>query len=243
MAATKKLKDKLKAVPVSSVLKAGECILLKNESGALSSLSHGLLFDNVFIMYHAVEAYLSRPHQWPDMEAAGYQADGVVIVEGGRMLVVAPTESDDLLPWGPDGVAYGTCLNFKEAFEDWSGVRRTQAIIDAFPSAASTSCAVGFCKNYSRIGGKYNQGIPAGDWWLPSFGELAMIVANMNKINYALSFISGAQLLSEYDCYWSSSELNKVAAFQLRPYDWMCWYSLRSEHCLVRPVSSFDVHS
>ena len=45
-------------------------------------------------------------------------------------------------------------------------------------------------------------------------GEMMMIYANMTKVNYALSLISGATQLVE-DAYWTSTEASATNAWGL----------------------------
>lgn len=214
--------------------------------------------DGIFIMYHRTsDGYplMVKPHQWPSVESGGEVADGVVVFEGGRHLVVAPTQAD-ALPWSSaavqaDSPNYGNDDNYAAevsgnnrlaAMLDFNGRQHTDAAIKASSSAHVTntvSYAPGYCRAYSRANSK-GKGLTAGYWWLPSVGELLMMYANKLKINYALSLIKGAQLL-DTSWYWSSTELSSVNA----------WYLYFGDGCLgnwgvkvggkrhVRPVSAF----
>lgn len=58
------------------------------------------MYDGVFIMYHRKSddyPLMVKPHKWPSLQSSGEIADGVVVVEGGKILVVAPTEAS--LKW------------------------------------------------------------------------------------------------------------------------------------------------
>ena len=66
--------------------------------------------DGIFIMYHRKSdnyPLMVKPHKWASTQSGGEVADGVVVVEGGRVLVVAPTESATKLNWGSANVAGG----------------------------------------------------------------------------------------------------------------------------------------
>ena len=67
-----------------------------------------------------------------------------------------------------------------------------------------------------------------------------MIYANMTKINYALSLITGATQLVE-DWYWTSTEGSATIAWSLRLYDGYAsgWYTKASDTGRVRAVSAF----
>lgn len=216
------------------------------------------LYDGVFIMYHrADDGYplMVAPAQWPSLEAGGEIADGVVIFEGGRHLVVAPTQADTL-PWSSaevqaDSPNYGNDDNFAAqvngnnrlaAMFDFNGRQHTDAAIKASSGAHVTNTAAyapGYCKLYSRANSK-GKGLTAGYWWLPSVGELLMMYANKAKINYALSLIKGAQQL-DTSWYWSSTELSPAGAWHLSFGDGSLnlWGNKVKDKFRVRPVSAF----
>ena len=216
------------------------------------------MYDGVFIMYHrANDGYplMVTPAQWPSLEAGGEIADGVVIFEGGRHLVVAPTQAD-ALAWSSaavqaDSPNYGndetftaqvTGNNRLAAMLDFNGRQHTDAAIKASSDAHVTNTAAyapGYCRLYSRANSK-GKGLLAGYWWLPSTGELLMMYANKAKINYALSLIKGAQLLDN-NWYWSSTECSSATAWYL---DFGVgflnnWTNKVKGKNRVRPVSAF----
>lgn len=214
--------------------------------------------DGIFIMYHRTsDGYplMVKPHQWPSIESGGEVADGVVIFEGGRHLVVAPTQAD-ALPWSSaavqaDSPNYGNDDNYAAevsgnnrlaAMLDFNGRQHTDAAIKTSSSAHVTntvSYAPGYCRAYSRANSK-GKGLTAGYWWLPSVAELLMMYANKLKINYALSLIKGAQLLDSY-WYWSSTEFSSQNAWYLNFSDGGLgnWINKVEHKGHVRPVSAF----
>lgn len=216
------------------------------------------LYDGVFIMYHRVnDGYplMAAPAQWPSLEAGGEIADGVVIFEGGRHLVVAPTQAD-ALPWSSAEVQaelpnYGNGETFTAqvtgndrlaAMLDFNGRQHTDAAIRASSDSHVTNTAAyapGYCRLYSRANSN-GKGLTAGCWWLPSVGELLMMYANKAKINYALSLINGAQQL-DTNWYWSSTEGSPASAWSLNCGDGylLYWYGKVKDLLRVRPVSAF----
>lgn len=218
----------------------------------------GQLYDGVFIMHHrADDGYplMVAPAQWPSLEAGGEIADGVVIFEGGRHLVVAPTQAD-ALPWSSAEVQaelpnYGnddtftaqvTGNNRLAAMLDFNGRQHTDAAIRASSDSHVTNTAAyapGYCRLYSRANSK-GKGLTAGYWWLPSAGELLMMYANKAKINYALSLIKGAQQL-DTSWYWSSTEASPAGAWLLYFGDGTLnhWGNKVKDKGHVRPVSAF----
>ena len=128
------------------------------------------------------------------------------------------------------------------AIGDWAGKANTAAQIAASTTSAVTntaSYAPGFCNLYSKTNANGN-GLTAGKWWLPSMGEMMAIYANMLKINYALSLISGATQLVE-DWYWTSTENSATSAwFLYLSNGYMNTYGTKATLARhVRPVSAF----
>lgn len=218
----------------------------------------GQLYDGIFIMYHRTDdgyPLMVAPVQWPSLEAGGEIADGVVIFEGGRHLVVAPTQAD-ALPWSSAEVQaelpnYGnddtftaqvTGNNRLAAMLDFNGRQHTDAAIRASSDSHVTNTAAyapGYCRLYSRANSNGGKGLTAGYWWLPSVGELLMMYANKAKINYALSLIKGAQQL-DTSWYWSSTESSPAYAWYLFFGDGtLYWYYKVKGKAHVRPVSAF----
>lgn len=216
------------------------------------------IHDGIFIMYHRTsDGYplMVKPNDWPSLQSSGEVADGVAVFEGGRHIVVAPTQAD-ALPWSSaavqaDSPNYGNDDSFAggvsennrlAATLDFNGRQHTDAAIRASSSSHVTNTAAyapGYCRLYSRANSK-GKGLTAGYWWLPSVGELLMMYANKLKINYALSLINGAQQLDEY-WYWSSTELSSQYAWRL--YFGVgylfSWTVKVGDKYHVRPVSAF----
>ena len=211
---------------------------LKKELG---SISIDDVMDNVFIMCHRSSdghPVCYRPSEWAAQEAAGDVATGVLLIDGGRKLVIAPQEKTSI--WSTCQLECGTKQADRLlAQELYNGKENCAKILTNTTLAAEgDASAVGWCNAYERInaGGK---GLKAGAWWLPSLGELYLIFANFTKINYALSKISGATLLSK-TAYWSCTEGSATGAWNLN-------FSIGGQgninksalQCRVRPVSAF----
>ena len=196
--------------------------------------------DGVFIMFHRKNdnyPLVVNPHKWASYQNGGEIADGVVVVEGGKILVVAPTETS--IYWSSAAVSAGgkTTADRLTALDDWTGKASTAAQI-THTECSSVSYAPGFCAQYSRVNAN-GQGLTAGSWWLPSLGELMMIYANMRKINYALSLIEGATQLTE-TWYWSSTEHSASTAwFLYLGIGNVNYFTKASSQGRVRAVSAF----
>ena len=205
--------------------------------GMLGGIPVNGIEDGIFIMYHnsGGTPLMVKPHKWTSLQSGGEVADGVAIVEGGKILIVAPTECDSAgLLWSSAAVSGGgtTTSDRVTAYSDWAGKANTTAQI-THAECQGASYAPGFCAQYSH------GGLAAGKWWLPSLGEMFMIYANMTKINYALSLITGATQLSE-TWYWTSTEYSSTHAWGLCLDDGtMGRYTKASRRSRVRAVSAF----
>lgn len=213
----------------------------------LGDIDMKLIMSNVFIMFHRKDddfPIMVKPHEWPLYQNSGEIADGVAIVERGKVLVVAPTEADSSgLLWSSGPVSDGatTTTDRVVAMNDWNGKENTASIISHSTSAAVTNTAAyapGFCNLYSRTNAN-GKGLTAGKWWLPSVGEMMMIYANMTKIDYCLGLINGATLLGE-TLYWTSTRHSAVNAWYLSLSNGrMSAGAKASNKRRVRPVSTF----
>ena len=211
------------------------------QTAILGGVSTNAIEDGIFIMYHDKGnnyPYMVKPHKWPSLQTSGQIADGVVIVECGRLLVVAPTQSNSLL-WSSAAVSGGgtTTTDRVTAYSDMAGKTNTAAQI-SHAECQGASYAPGYCAAYSRANAN-GYGLTAGKWWLPSQGEMFMIYANMTKVNYALSLIDGATQLQE-NWYWTSTEYSANSAWLLYLNNGYMYNNAKaSNKGRVRPVSAF----
>ena len=253
--ATKKTKT-FSAVTTVTTVTASQTIPLTDANGGITKISladlkaallDGInlnsINDGIFIMFHRKSddyPLMVKPDKWTSYQNSGEIAEGVVIVEGGKILVVAPTEAPSTgLLWSSAAVSAGgkTTTDRLVAFDDWSGKANTAAQI-THDECNDPAYAPGFCAAYSRVNAN-GKGLTAGRWWLPSEGELMMIYANIRKINYALSFINGATPLVE-TWYWSSTEGSAYYAWFLGLYDGYARGSTKAtDKGRVRAVSAF----
>lgn len=210
------------------------------KAALLGGLNLNAMNDGVFIMFHRKSddyPLAVKPDKWASYQNSGEIAEGVMVVEGGKILVVAPTEAT--LYWSSAAVSAGgkTTTDRETALNDWTGKTSTAAQI-THNECKTESYAPGFCASYERVNAN-GQGLTAGKWWLPSLGELMMIYANMRKINYALSLINGATQLAE-TWYWSSTESSAANAWGLYLSDGVAGGGAKAaSQGRVRPVSAF----
>lgn len=176
---------------------------------------------------------------WPDLQNAGEEADGVLLVVNGRdPIVIAPTEASSGCNWAPGIV--GLCNNAIKNSEDgvttdFNGRNYIANIVAKIAAKEiSTDYAGPLCYQYSR------PGIPATKWWLPSSGELHTIYINKADINFCLEVISGASQLSDIATYWSSTEQSGSFAWARRIVGYWDYYIKSSHLYWARAVAAFE---
>ena len=214
----------------------------------------GQLYDGVFIVFHRKNddyPLAVRVSSWASYQASGEIAEGVLLVEGGRHIVIAPTEASSA-KWSSKPVSSSDTSGSVQisgvtttgdritALNDFAGRSNTTAIINGSTSSNVTNTedyAAGFCNRYSRTNAN-GEGLTAGKWWLPSIGEMSMIWSNFDKINYALSKISGATHL-QANWYWTSTQYSATSAWTLYLNDGNMDYFFKFSQNRVRPVSAF----
>lgn len=251
---TVKKTKKLNTVSQVSNIASNQTLLMTDSNGAvtrisladlkksiLGSIDLNIMNEGIFIMYHKKSGdfpLMVKPHLWPSIQNTGEIADGVVVVEGSHLLVVAPTETSVPLLWSHTGVNSGgiTTTDRLTAFGDWAGKTSTDEQVK-HAECQGNSFAPGFCHGYSRVNVN-GKGLTAGRWWLPSLGEIMMIYANMSKINYALSLIKGSHPLKSA-AYWTSTEASGNLAWYIYFNNGDAYYYTKAagKH-LVRPVSA-----
>lgn len=214
----------------------------------------GQLYDGVFIMFHRKSdnyPLAVRVSSWASYQTDGEIAEGVLLVEGGKHLVIAPTEASSA-KWSSKPVSSSdtsgsvqisgvtTTSDRIAALNDFAGRANTTAIINGSTSSNVTNTkdyAAGFCNIYSRTNAN-DKGLTAGRWWLPSIGEMATIWANFDKINYALSKINGATQL-QTTWYWTSTQFSATLAWTLNLSGGYVGSFYKFRQLRVRPVSAF----
>lgn len=233
---------------------------IRNDATGLGGEQSGnrALYDGCFIMYHGkfVGGPRAVPYaDWTSYQNSGEEADGVLIVEGGHSLVVAPHEKpcrwSSKTGTATDTVGYSSAARIS-LLDVWDGKERTAKICadasspfyeESNDASTKDTYAPGYCYNYTphvEINEGEYLGLLEGDYWLPCVAELMMIYTHKYRINAGLALIRGANQLSE-DWYWSSTEDSASRAWSLclgdgffYGWDGKVGYTLK-----VRPVSEF----
>ena len=228
-----------------------------NDATSLNGAYSGnrALYDGCFIMFHRQSdgVPFAVPYaDWTSYQDSGEEADGVLIVEGGHSLVVAPHEK--LCPWSSKTGTATTPVDYSWVnrlglLNVWDGKERITKICTNSSSpfyeesnnpSTKNTYAPGFCHNYTPHSPE-KIGLRAGKYWLPCVAELMMIYTHKYRINAGLALISGANQLSETD-YWSSIESSSTYAWYLSLETGRLLgggYHKVNKSLNVRPVSEF----
>ena len=203
------------------------------------------IYDDIMILYYSSsEPRMARLSAWGALQSNGQMAAGVVLFSGEKQLVIAPNGSPTINWSSSNKIALGGVLSSdrRVAYVDWKGEDNTAAIIAASASDFITNTATyapGYCNLYSRVTID-GHGIGEGKWWLPSLGELVLIYANRNKINYALSLIEGSDPIGT-GYHWSSTQGSATFAWnQVMSTGYLNLYGYKTSSCHARPVSALQ---
>ena len=234
---------------------------IRNDATGLGGEQSGnrALYDGCFIMCHNQSDGwpLAIPYaNWPSYQNSGQEADGVLIVEGGHSLVVAPHEKScywsSKTGTATDTVGYSSAARIS-LLDVWDGKERTAKICadasspfyaESNDASTKDTYAPGYCYNYTphvaSDGGEKKKGLSAGKYWLPCVAELMMIYTHKYRINAGLALIRGANQLSETN-YWTSTESGNNAAWTLNLQNGSLGIVTGKSNVplMTRPVSAF----
>ena len=220
--------------------------------GGSQSVDTDALYDGCYIMFHDridnVPLAVSY-NDWAETYSRNEEADGVLIVEGGHSVLVAPHEQQ--CSWSSKVGSATTTVSYTNEnrirlLDTWDGMQRMYEICESSSSpfkeeSLTSTYAPGYCYNYSPHGrGSEVIGLKNQDYWLPCIAELMMIYTHFHKINAGLKLINGAQQFSNH-FYWSSTESDDNYVWGLYFGDGDLRDSLDkiSETNIARPVSAF----
>ena len=145
------------------------------------------------------------------------------------------------------GLEESSPLNWSDGYFDVPGVDNitdsTLAITD-LDGKKNTSTILAYCKTkgkscpaFEYVNSYKTEGTKAGDWYLPSMGELYAISGNKGVLNVALGKIMATKLGANY--YWSSSENSGTNAWILNFYNGNVYNYDKNYNYYVRPVLAF----
>ena len=162
-------------------------------------------------------------------------AVGVLVRDGDNHIIIAKDYAPTTLKWANSNVDGGTAKFVRtDAWKDHDGRAKTATVIATLGENAP---AAKFCADYYPANmAEDNAFYGKGRWWLPAFGDLWIMYAHFNEINYALSLINGTLLVQ--DAHWSITELSAAAAWYLYFSDGLFRDGGKENTRRVRPVSA-----
>lgn len=203
--------------------------------------------DNVFIMTRRWFSWASSgyPQSYKLTEFSASDkanAVGILIVEGGKHIVLALDEYDGTMLWSTANNGSGVYdASRTSIIGKFDGKINTATIIEKL--GADVALAANYCNTYAKSitnnpDGK-ETGITAGKWWLPSLGELQMIRNHYGTIQKALNICGGTAL--QNTAYWSSTEISGTYAWNLSFNDGIINSDAKASYSnRVRAVTAFD---
>lgn len=229
---------KATSIPIVTTAATGDHILMTNQdkyeriavndfrTSLVGDISMNTICSNIYVVWFREDSWINYRlpmycplSEWPALQASGKVGQGILVNDGDKSMIVALTESANTLLWGSNetNLGGGFVTGSREAARyDYAGKANTAAIIksDGYKNDGD-GYAPGFCAKYKAPQlNSMGKGLDAGDWWLPSIGELWLMAANFEKINYALGLVNGAQKLVRSP-YWSSTEYSTATAWHL----------------------------
>ena len=162
-------------------------------------------------------------------------AVGVLVRDGDNHIIIAKDYAPTTLKWANSNVDGGTAkLGRTDAWKDHDGRAKTATVVATLGENAPAAkfCADYYPANIAEDNAYYGK----GRWWMPAVGDLWMMYAHFNEINYALSLINGTLLVQ--DAHWSITEFNATTAWHVSFSNGFFINGKGSNPRWIRPVSA-----
>ena len=227
----KKRETNCVVVPVETMNWVNDFIDCIKDCGKIEHLTARLIIDK---LNREVELYI--PQESSDLE------DGIYLCyEGGKRQLydgTNPTERVTHIGIKVGKHTVGIRLNSQGERElpynsdldkdDFDYKRHELHALDDFNGKANTE--------HLKRHGEFDFDL-ADDEWIPSLGELAIICKNKAKINEALAYVGGDELVDGW--YWSSTEYNALNAWLVGFSSGYVGNGYKGHSYIVRPVCVF----
>lgn len=205
----------MKAENVDKARESYDFIMNDEKCGAEAKPSIKLIEGGVYLIYSDGRYEKFNGHNKKD----GVKYIGVV--HNGRSIAVGLNELGEHRLPGKDGLEE----------DDWQYVKGDVFAMNDFNGKANTE--------HLKRHGDFDFELKDGEW-LPSIGELAMIVLFKDEVNKALEYVGGDEFLSDY--YWSSTEYNANNAWLINFSNAYLFNNGRAYNVVrCRPVAAFEL--
>ena len=114
--------------------------------------------------------------------------------------------------------------------DDWQYVKGEVFAMNDFNGKANTE--------HLKRHGDFDFDLNDGEW-LPSIGELAMIVLFKDEVNKALEYVGGDKFLDDW--YWSSTEYNANNAWFINFSNASLGVNYKANNLRCRPAAAFEL--
>lgn len=180
---------------------------------------------------------LATYDKWPEIAASAKPIGVVVLSETLQPLLISLSNLSG--HWGEDLQPIHTLIETSSAaVVAMNGKNTTHSLQNSDKLTSDANSAISLCLKYSKvetINGK-DYGVPAGDWWLPSVGELMIMLKYRDAINRCLSVIAGANVFG-YGNFCSSNEYSATEIWALTLFNGNLYIADKRSGFSIRPVS------
>lgn len=201
--------------------------------------------EDVKIVYHTKTSSVPQMYTTEGWKLFSSQndvtADGVFLSCGGKNIIIAKDQYN--LKWSSSDVLTNSSLSRRLALLDFDGLMNTYKIVNNATLSGDSTSSYGAkkCNSYTTKNSA-GFGILAGSWYLPSAGEMMMILANSPKLNKALNEIGGTEIDRYSDKrYMTSTEVSSFYYHAISStYKVMHQPRKSTEYCWVLPIAQIS---
>lgn len=201
--------------------------------------------EDVKIVYHTKTSSVPQMYTTEGWKLFSSQndvtADGVFLSCGGKNIIIAKDQYN--LKWSSSDVLTNSSLSRRLALLDFDGLMNTYKIVNNATLSGDSTSSYGAkkCNSYTTENSA-GFGILAGSWYLPSAGEMMMILANSPKLNKALNEIGGTEIDRYSDKrYMTSTEVSSFYYHAISStYKVMYQPRKSTEYCWVLPIAQIS---
>lgn len=150
----------------------------------------------VFIAFHekGVAKYVTlNNYESYSTQSFGFITDGILVVDSEGHDIILSVEDKAKKNYKVYGTSTQESTSTEAAaLKKFNGEERTAYLLTKSGCFGSNYCAT-YCNHYTY------GGISEGNWFIPAFGELAMVADNIIEVEDALSMVGGASLITNGD--------------------------------------------
>ena len=175
----------LRAAETTACIKAPSC----EELGYTRTIAKCKGVNYLHCPFDSAKVYCILPMKTGDILYSDFTYDSDVIagktpigviVDPSRRLAAALEYSSGKLAMGTGSTDIFGYSSESSALANFTGASNTEELLSAFSGSPSNAPAANYCHTYSTAG------TSAGEWFLPSLGQLDLLTSNIRTINSTL---------------------------------------------------------